>query len=74
VASDTVNGETKIGLPAEVQHQGKIAVGFDYRYLREFFDLADGDVEILLKDTQTAGFFRPAEARGFQHFIMPLRI
>jgi len=61
----------------DAQNGEALIIGFDYRYLLDFFDVAGkaGAVRLELKDGQSAAELRPSEEDGYRYryVVMPMR-
>jgi DNA polymerase-3 subunit beta len=75
-ASSTETGESEDSL--EVIYEGDpMAIGFNAQYLMDFIKATGScDVKLELKDAQSAGQLRPAEAEDYKYryIVMPMRI
>jgi len=75
-ASSTETGESEDTI--EVAYDGEpMAIGFNAQYLMDFIKATgSGDVKLELKDAQSAGQLRPAEAEDYKYryIVMPMRI
>jgi DNA polymerase III subunit beta len=75
-ASSTETGESEDSL--EVVYEGDpMAIGFNAQYLMDFIKATGScDVKLELKDAQSAGQLRPAEAEDYKYryIVMPMRI
>ena len=75
-ASSTETGESEDSI--EVAYDGDtIAIGFNAQYLLDFIKaIGSGEVKLELKDAQSAGQLRPAEAEDYKYryIVMPMRI
>jgi DNA polymerase III subunit beta len=75
-ASSTETGESEDSL--EVVYDGDpMAIGFNAQYLMDFIKATGScDVKLELKDAQSAGQLRPAEAEDYKYryIVMPMRI
>jgi len=75
-ASSTETGESEDSI--EVAYDGEpMAIGFNAQYLMDFIKATgSGDVKLELKDAQSAGQLRPAEAEDYKYryIVMPMRI
>lgn len=75
-ASSTETGESEDSL--EVAYDGEpMAIGFNAQYLIDFIKATGScDVKLELKDAQSAGQLRPAEAEDYKYryIVMPMRI
>src|SRR5271167_3092874 len=75
-ASSTETGESEDSI--EVVYDGDaMAVGFNAQYLMDFIKATGScDVKLELKDAQSAGQLRPAEAEDYKYryIVMPMRI
>jgi len=75
-ASSTETGESEDSI--EVDYNGDaMAIGFNAQYLLDFIKATgSGEVKLELKDAQSAGQLRPAEAEDYKYryIVMPMRI
>src|SRR5271166_1199098 len=75
-ASSTETGESEDSI--EVAYDGEpMAIGFNAQYLMDFIKATGScDVKLELKDAQSAGQLRPAEAEDYKYryIVMPMRI
>jgi DNA polymerase-3 subunit beta len=75
-ASSTETGESEDSI--EVAYDGEpMAIGFNAQYLLDFIKATGScDVKLELKDAQSAGQLRPAEAEDYKYryIVMPMRI
>ncbi|MGD0213822.1 MAG: DNA polymerase III subunit beta [Terriglobales bacterium] len=75
-ASSTETGESEDSI--EVAYDGDpMAIGFNAQYLMDFIKATGScDVKLELKDAQSAGQLRPAEAEDYKYryIVMPMRI
>jgi DNA polymerase-3 subunit beta len=75
-ASSTETGESEDSI--EVAYDGEpIAIGFNAQYLIDFIKATGScEVKLELKDAQSAGQLRPAEAEDYKYryIVMPMRI
>ena len=75
-ASSTETGESEDSI--EVAYDGEpMAIGFNAQYLTDFIKATGScDVKLELKDAQSAGQLRPAEAEDYKYryIVMPMRI
>jgi DNA polymerase-3 subunit beta len=75
-ASSTETGESEDSI--EVSYDGEpVAIGFNAQYLMDFIKATgSGEVKLELKDAQSAGQLRPAEAEDYKYryIVMPMRI
>ena len=75
-ASSTETGESEDSI--EVAYDGEpMAIGFNAQYLIDFIKATGScDVKLELKDAQSAGQLRPAEAEDYKYryIVMPMRI
>ncbi len=75
-ASSTETGESEDSI--EVAYDGDtMAIGFNAQYLLDFIKaIGSGEVKLELKDAQSAGQLRPAEAEDYKYryIVMPMRI
>ena len=75
-ASSTETGESEDSI--EVAYDGDpVAIGFNAQYLMDFIKATGScDVKLELKDAQSAGQLRPAEAEDYKYryIVMPMRI
>jgi DNA polymerase III subunit beta len=75
-ASSTETGESEDSI--EIAYDGDpIAIGFNAQYLMDFIKATgSGEVKLELKDAQSAGQLRPAEAEDYKYryIVMPMRI
>ena len=75
-ASSTETGESEDSI--EVAYDGDpVAIGFNAQYLMDFIKATGScDVKLELKDSQSAGQLRPAEAEDYKYryIVMPMRI
>lgn len=75
-ASSTEAGESEDSL--EIAYDGDpMAIGFNAQYLMDFIKATgSGEVKLELKDAQSAGQLRPAEAEDYKYryIVMPMRI
>ena len=75
-ASSTETGESEDSI--EIVYDGDpMAIGFNAQYLMDFIKATgSGDVKLELKDAQSAGQLRPAEAEDYKYryIVMPMRI
>ncbi len=75
-ASSSETGESEDSL--EVAYDGEpIAIGFNAQYLMDFIKATGScEVKLELKDAQSAGQLRPAEAEDYKYryIVMPMRI
>jgi len=75
-ASSTETGESEDSI--EVAYDGEpVAIGFNAQYLMDFIKATgSGEVKLELKDAQSAGQLRPAEAEDYKYryIVMPMRI
>jgi DNA polymerase-3 subunit beta len=75
-ASSTETGESEDSI--EVAYDGEpMAIGFNAQYLMDFIKATgSGEVKLELKDAQSAGQLRPAEAEDYKYryIVMPMRI
>jgi DNA polymerase III subunit beta len=75
-ASSTETGESEDSI--EVAYDGEaMAIGFNAQYLMDFIKATgSSDVKLELKDAQSAGQLRPAEAEDYKYryIVMPMRI
>jgi DNA polymerase III subunit beta len=75
-ASSTETGESEDSI--EVDYDGEpMAIGFNAQYLMDFIKATGScDVKLELKDAQSAGQLRPAEAEDYKYryIVMPMRI
>ena len=75
-ASSTEMGDSEDSI--EVAYDGEmIQIGFNAQYLMDFIKATgSGDVKLELKDAQSAGQLRPAEAEDYKYryIVMPMRI
>jgi DNA polymerase III subunit beta len=75
-ASSTDSGESEDSL--EIAYSGDpLTIGFNAQYLTDFIKATgSGSVLLELKDAQSAGQFRPAEADDYKYryIVMPMRI
>ena len=75
-ASSTETGESEDSI--EIVYDGDpMAIGFNAQYLMDFIKAAgSGEVKLELKDAQSAGQLRPAEADDYKYryIVMPMRI
>ncbi|MFI5101803.1 MAG: DNA polymerase III subunit beta [Terriglobales bacterium] len=75
-ASSTETGESEDSL--EVAYDGEpMAIGFNAQYLMDFIKATGScEVKLELKDAQSAGQLRPAEAEDYKYryIVMPMRI
>jgi len=75
-ASSTETGESEDSI--EVAYDGEpMAIGFNAQYLMDFIKATGScDVELELKDAQSAGQLRPAEGEDYKYryIVMPMRI
>ena len=52
-----------------------LRVAFNYLFLRDFLNAAkSGQVEIALKDNQSAAELRPADEKEYRYVVMPMRL
>jgi len=75
-ASSTETGESEDSI--EIAYDGDpMAIGFNAQYLIDFIKATgSGEVKLELKDAQSAGQLRPAEAEDYKYryIVMPMRI
>jgi len=75
-ASSTETGESEDSI--EVAYDGEpMAIGFNAQYLTDFIKATGScEVKLELKDAQSAGQLRPAEAEDYKYryIVMPMRI
>jgi DNA polymerase-3 subunit beta len=75
-ASSTETGESEDSI--EVGYNGDaMAIGFNAQYLIDFIKASGaGEVQLELKDPQSAGQLRPAESEEYKYryIVMPMRI
>jgi DNA polymerase-3 subunit beta len=75
-ASSTETGESEDSI--EIAYEGDpVAIGFNAQYLMDFIKATgSGEVKLELKDAQSAGQLRPAEAEDYKYryIVMPMRI
>ncbi|MGA7847758.1 MAG: DNA polymerase III subunit beta [Terriglobales bacterium] len=75
-ASSTETGESEDSI--EVAYDGEpMAIGFNAQYLMDFIKATgSSEVKLELKDAQSAGQLRPAEAEDYKYryIVMPMRI
>jgi DNA polymerase-3 subunit beta len=75
-ASSTEAGESEDSI--EVAYDGEaMSIGFNAQYLMDFIKATgSGEVKLELKDAQSAGQLRPAEAEDYKYryIVMPMRI
>jgi len=75
-ASSTETGESEDSI--EVAYDGEpMAIGFNAQYLMDFIKATGScEVKLELKDAQSAGQLRPAEAEDYKYryIVMPMRI
>ena len=75
-ASSTEAGESEDSI--EAPYTGEpLTIGFNAQYLVEFLKAAGtSEVRLELKDSQSAGQFRPAEGDDYKYryIVMPMRI
>jgi len=75
-ASSTETGESEDSI--EIAYDGDpMAIGFNAQYLMDFIKATgSGEVKLELKDAQSAGQLRPAEAEDYKYryIVMPMRI
>jgi DNA polymerase-3 subunit beta len=75
-ASSTETGESEDSL--EVAYDGDaMAIGFNAQYLMDFIKATgSGELKLELKDAQSAGQLRPADAEDYKYryIVMPMRI
>jgi DNA polymerase-3 subunit beta len=75
-ASSTETGESEDSI--EIAYDGDpVAIGFNAQYLMDFIKATgSGEVKLELKDAQSAGQLRPAEAEDYKYryIVMPMRI
>jgi len=75
-ASSTETGESEDSI--EVAYDGDtMSIGFNAQYLLDFIKaIGSGEVKLELKDAQSAGQLRPAEAEDYKYryIVMPMRI
>jgi DNA polymerase III subunit beta len=75
-ASSTETGESEDSI--EVAYDGEpMAIGFNAQYLMDFIKATgSAEVKLELKDAQSAGQLRPAEAEDYKYryIVMPMRI
>ena len=75
-ASSTETGESEDSI--EVAYDGEtMSIGFNAQYLLDFIKaIGSGEVKLELKDAQSAGQLRPAEAEDYKYryIVMPMRI
>lgn len=75
-ASSTETGESEDSI--EIAYDGEpMAIGFNAQYLMDFIKATGScDVKLELKDAQSAGQLRPAEAEDYKYryIVMPMRI
>jgi DNA polymerase III subunit beta len=75
-ASSTETGESEDSI--EIAYTGDpMTIGFNAQYLTDFIKaIGAGEVKLELKDSQSAGQFRPAEGEDYKYryIVMPMRI
>jgi len=75
-ASSTETGESEDSI--EIAYNGDpLTIGFNAQYLTDFIKATgSGEVKLELKDSQSAGQFRPADAEDYKYryIVMPMRI
>jgi len=75
-ASSTETGDSEDSI--EVEYNGEpMSIGFNAQYLMDFIKAAgSSSVKLELKDAQSAGQLRPAEAEDYKYryIVMPMRI
>jgi DNA polymerase-3 subunit beta len=70
-------GEAEESIEIESFKGSAIEVGFNARYLMDFLQVvATPEVQLELKDGETQGLLRPADAEGidYRYVVMPMRI
>lgn len=72
-ASDLEYGECSIDMPVELKDGRDISIRFNADYLVDFFSGVQGQIEIIFKDAQSAGLFRPKSSGSYQYIVMPMR-
>jgi DNA polymerase-3 subunit beta len=75
-ASSTETGESEDSI--EIAYNGDpLTIGFNAQYLIDFIKATgSSEVKLELKDSQSAGQFRPAEGEDYKYryIVMPMRI
>lgn len=65
------SAETTIDIDRAVS---PVTIGFNARYLRDFFARLSGDVEISFRDGKAQSIFRPVGDDSYTYVLMPMRL